>query len=102
MVFDFLAPENPDFYELSFRIIRLQTASGAMETLITNLDPECFPLQTLRLLYSRRYPPFFDITSSAKIYKIASALTLPSNASVLVAFFACCSIKYISEKEDGP
>lgn len=55
MVFDFLPPESPDFYELSFRIVRLQTATGAMETLITNLDSECFPLQSLRLLYSRRW-----------------------------------------------
>ena len=38
MVFDFLEPASPDFCEMSFRIVRLQTASGKTEMLITNLD----------------------------------------------------------------
>lgn len=55
MVFDFLEPEASDFYELSFRIVRLQTASGKTETLITNLDPMQFPLSALGRLYAMRW-----------------------------------------------
>lgn len=55
MVFDFLEPESPDFYELSFRIVRLQTASGKTETLITNLAPHQFPVPALGRLYAMRW-----------------------------------------------
>jgi len=55
MTFDFLEPNSPDFYEISLRIVRLQTGNGKMETLITNLDPEQFPLSTLKTLYARRW-----------------------------------------------
>lgn len=55
MVFDFLEPESPDFYELSFRIVRLQTESGKMETLITNLNPHQFPVSALGRLYAMRW-----------------------------------------------
>ena len=55
MTFDFLEPGNPDFYEISFRFVRLQTDSGKMETLITNLPPDRFPLPALKALYARRW-----------------------------------------------
>lgn len=55
MTFDFLKLNSPDFYEISFRIIRLQTDSGNMETLITNLDPNRFPLSVLKALYAKRW-----------------------------------------------
>ncbi len=55
MTFDFLESNSPDFYEISFRIVRLQTDSGNTETLITNLDPDQFPLATLKALYARRW-----------------------------------------------
>ena len=55
MTFDFLELNSADFYELSFRIVRLQTDSGNMETLITNLDPDRFPLSALKALYARRW-----------------------------------------------
>ena len=55
MVFDFLEPGSPDFYELSFRIVRLQTASGKTETLITNLDSRQFPVSALGQLYAMRW-----------------------------------------------
>ena len=55
MTFDFLEPDGTDFYEISFRIVRFQTSGGKMETLITNLDPEQFPLSALKTLYARRW-----------------------------------------------
>ena len=55
MTFDFLELNSADFYELSFRIVRLRTDSGNMETLITNLDPGQFPLSALKALYARRW-----------------------------------------------
>ncbi len=55
MTFDFLESNSPDFYEISFRVVRLQTDSGNTETLITNLDPDQFPLATLKALYARRW-----------------------------------------------
>ena len=55
MTFDFLKLNSPDFYEISFRIIRLQTDSGNTETLITNLDSNLFPLSVLKALYARRW-----------------------------------------------
>ncbi|WP_300561019.1 IS4 family transposase [uncultured Oscillibacter sp.] len=55
MTFDFLESNSPDFYEISFRVVRLQTDSGNTETLITNLDPDRFPLTALKALYARRW-----------------------------------------------
>ena len=55
MTFDFFEPARRDFYEISFRIVRFQTSGGKMETLITNLDPEQFPLSALKTLYARRW-----------------------------------------------
>ncbi|WP_300692883.1 transposase [uncultured Oscillibacter sp.] len=55
MTFDFLESNSPDFYEISFRFVRLQTDSGNTETLITNLDPNRFPLAALKALYARRW-----------------------------------------------
>lgn len=55
MVFDFLEPGSPDFYEISFRIVRLVTVGGNTETLITNLDPQQFPVTALGRLYAMRW-----------------------------------------------
>lgn len=55
MVFDFLEPGSSDFYELSFRIVRLLTVGGSMETLITNLNPQQFPVTALGRLYAMRW-----------------------------------------------
>ena len=54
MVFDFLEPESPNFYETSFLIVRLLTDSGRTELLVTNLEPGWFPLAALKRLYTRR------------------------------------------------
>ena len=55
MTFDLLELNSADFYELSFRVVRLQTDSGNMENLITNLEPGQFPLSALKALYARRW-----------------------------------------------
>ena len=55
MTFDFLEPNSPDFYEISIRIVRVRTDSGNIETLITNLPPDQFPLPALKALYARRW-----------------------------------------------
>ena len=50
LTFDFFEPGCPDFYELSFRIARLQTDRGNTETLITNLDTDHLPRSASRLI----------------------------------------------------
>ena len=54
-VFDFLEPGCSDFYELSFRIVRVTTDRGKTETLITNLDQKQFPPHALKQLYAMRW-----------------------------------------------
>lgn len=53
--FDFLPIGNTGFYKLHFRIVRIETADGNTETLITNLDLKKFPSDTLRKLYAKRW-----------------------------------------------
>ena len=55
MVFDFLELDSPDFYVISFRIVRLLTGGGSLETLITNLDAQQFPISVLGQLYAMRW-----------------------------------------------
>ena len=55
MTFDYLELNTADFCEISFRVVRLQTDSGNTETIITNLDPNHFPLAVLKALYARRW-----------------------------------------------
>ena len=55
MVFDFLELDSPDFYEISFRVVRLLTDGGSIETLITNLKPQQFPVTALKQLYAMRW-----------------------------------------------
>ena len=43
------------FYSLPFRIVRFRLSDSAFETVITNLDPEKFPPEELKHLYSRRW-----------------------------------------------
>ena len=43
------------FYSLPFRIVRFRLSASAFETVITNLDPEEFPPDELKYLYSRRW-----------------------------------------------
>lgn len=58
--FDFL-PQKTDpsapiiFYDISFRIVRFKISDDCYETVITNLDPDAFPSQKLKELYSLRW-----------------------------------------------
>ncbi len=54
VTFDYLDPES-DFYTFSARIVRLKLEDGSTQMLITNLDPEQFPLPALQALYARRW-----------------------------------------------
>ena len=55
--FDYLSKEwdrksDPEFYELSFRIVRLEVAPGIYETLVTNTD---YDVDKLKSLYASRW-----------------------------------------------
>ena len=70
MAFDHLELNSADFCEISFRVVRLQTNSGNTETIITNLDPNHFPLAVLKALYARRW----GIETSFRSLKYAMGL----------------------------
>lgn len=58
--FDYLPAKsrNKDpavFYELNFRIVRLQISENLYETVLTNLDMELYPPEKLKELYSSRW-----------------------------------------------
>lgn len=55
MTFDFLPLDSPEFYQLSFRIVRLERDNGTMISFLTNLPQDEFPLPELKRLYSRRW-----------------------------------------------
>ena len=58
--FDFFPSESgysdpPSFFQLHFRIVRLEVAPGKFEVLITNLPLAPFPPERLKYLYSLRW-----------------------------------------------
>ena len=53
--FDLLSPGSNAFYHLPFRIVRFKLTEEKYEILITNLDPEEFPLAELKKLYAKRW-----------------------------------------------
>ena len=53
--FDMLNPGSNDFYHLPFRIVRFKLTENSYELLVTNLDPEEFPLAELKKLYAKRW-----------------------------------------------
>ncbi len=53
--FDLLSTNSNDFYHLPFRIVRFKLTEDTYEILITNLDPEEFPLAELKKLYAKRW-----------------------------------------------
>ena len=55
MTFDFLPLDSLEFYQLSFRIVRLERDDGTMISFLTNLPQDEFPLSELKQLYSRRW-----------------------------------------------
>lgn len=55
MRFDLLDPKTDNFYHLPFRIVRFKLTETTYEVLVTNLDPEEFPLAELKKLYAKRW-----------------------------------------------
>lgn len=58
--FDYLSPKSKKsdplrFYELRFRIVRFKVSENQFESVITNLDAECYPPEELKRLYSSRW-----------------------------------------------
>ena len=58
--FDFLPTKSkysdpPSFFQLHFRIVRLEVVPGKFEVLITNLSADSFPPSKLKHLYSLRW-----------------------------------------------
>ena len=58
--FDFLPTKSkysdpPSFFQLHFRIVRLEVVPGKFEVLITNLSADSFPPSKLKYLYSLRW-----------------------------------------------
>ena len=43
------------FYELSFRVVRFSLSENSFETVVTNLNPVCFPASELKRLYAMRW-----------------------------------------------
>ena len=53
--FDFLEYGSEDYYELSFRAVRVEISPGKFECLVTNLSREDFSTDALKALYHRRW-----------------------------------------------
>jgi hypothetical protein len=53
--FDFVEYGSPNYYELSFRAVRLELSQGNFECLVTNLPREEFTAEDLKELYHRRW-----------------------------------------------
>lgn len=55
MTFDFLPLNSSEFYQLSFRIVRLERDDGTVISFLTNLAQDQFPPSELKRLYSKRW-----------------------------------------------
>lgn len=53
--FDYLPYGSLDTYDLSFRIVRFPISDGSFECLVTNLPPDEFPPERIKLLYFSRW-----------------------------------------------
>lgn len=53
--FDYLAYGSMETYDLSFRIVRFPIADSSYECIVTNLPPEEFPPEHIKLLYYSRW-----------------------------------------------
>lgn len=53
--FDYLVAKSSDFYNMSFRVVRVKIAENSYETLITNLDKFKFPTFEIKKLYNIRW-----------------------------------------------
>lgn len=55
VTFDYLPLKSPDFYTLSFRIVRFKVTEELYESVITNLPVEEYPPEKLKELYAKRW-----------------------------------------------
>lgn len=53
--FDYVTYGSLDTYDLSFRVVRFPIADGSFECIVTNLPPEEFPPERIKLLYYARW-----------------------------------------------
>lgn len=53
--FDYLVAKSNDFYNMSFRVVRVKIAENSYETIITNLDKFEFPTLEIKKLYNIRW-----------------------------------------------
>ena len=53
--FDHVTYGSTDTYDLSFRIVRFPISDGSYECIVTNLPPEEFPPERIKLLYFSRW-----------------------------------------------
>lgn len=53
--FDYVPYGSLDTYDLSFRIVRFPISDGSFESLVTNLPPDEFPPERLKLIYFARW-----------------------------------------------
>lgn len=53
--FDYLEQKSPNFYPISFRVIRFKISEDSFETIITNLDKHEFSLGAIKKLYHMRW-----------------------------------------------
>lgn len=53
--FDYLEFKSPNFYKISFRVVRFPISDNTYETIITNLDEEAFGIDMIKELYHMRW-----------------------------------------------
>lgn len=53
--FDYVTYGSLDTYDLSFRVVRFPIGDGSFECIVTNLPPEEFPPERIKLLYYARW-----------------------------------------------
>lgn len=53
--FDYITHGSLDTYDLTFRIVRFPISEGSYECIVTNLPPEEFPPERIKLLYYSRW-----------------------------------------------
>lgn len=55
MTFDYLPQKSKGTYPLKFRLVRIHLSDDIIETIVTNLEREKFPVNTLKKLYKMRW-----------------------------------------------
>ncbi len=69
--FPYLPKDSSDFYLIPLRVVRFPISDTSMETLVTNLDEDAFPMEELKQLYHLRW----DIETSFRQLKYTIGLS---------------------------